>query len=162
MGSQIVPLMKGMTESLAGRAAFLQLFGMSMEEYTLNDPSTLFERILCGGYPDPLIHQVDRINFYSSYLQTYLERDIRQIQNVQDLSVFLSFLELHAVRVGNFLNLSEISKNLEVSQPTVKRWLSLLESSKIIYLLRPYYKNISKRVVKSPKIYFTDTGLLTC
>ncbi|MBB6480739.1 ATP-binding protein [Spirochaeta isovalerica] len=160
-GSQIFPLMKGMTESLAGRAAVFELFGFSMEEYDLDDPSRLFDRILCGGYPDPLIHQVDRISFYSSYLQTYLERDIRQIQNVQDLSIFLSFLELLAGRVGNILNLSEISKILGVSQPTVKRWLSLLESSRIIYLLRPYFKNINKRIVKSPKIYFTDTGLLT-
>lgn len=160
-GSQIFPLMKGMTESLAGRAAVFELYGFSMEEYELENPSTLFDRIICGGYPDPLIHKVNRVNFYSSYLQTYVERDIRQIQNVQDLSLFLSFLELLAAKVGNVLNLSEISKNLGVSQPTVKRWISLLESSRIIYLLRPYFKNITKRIVKSPKIYFTDTGLLT-
>jgi uncharacterized protein len=93
-------------------------------------------------------------------VQTYLERDIRQIISVQDLKVFQNFLELLAARAASVLNLSEIAKECGVSFTTAKRWLSLLEASNIIYLLRPYTKNISKRVIKSPKLYFTDTGLL--
>ncbi|MFA4889872.1 MAG: AAA family ATPase [Candidatus Omnitrophota bacterium] len=99
--------------------------------------------------------------FYRSYLQTYLERDIRQIRSVEDLSVFQNFLELLAARVGNLLNLSEIGKECGISHTTVQKWLTLLEVTRIIYLLRPYHSNISKRVVKRPKIYFTDTGLLS-
>ena len=162
-GSQIFPLMKGLTESLAGRIAIFELQGLSLDELPEKDKNIqkLFERIFTGTYPDPLIHKVDRRLFYSSYLQTYLERDIRQIQNVQDLSQFHHFLELLAGRAGNLLNLSEISKELGISQPTVKRWLSLLENTRIIYLLRPYFKNLNKRIVKSPKLYFMDTGLLS-
>ncbi|MBN2659142.1 MAG: ATP-binding protein [Spirochaetales bacterium] len=162
-GSQIFPLMKGLTESLAGRAAIFELYGISLEEQPLeeNTLSLLFDRIYRGSYPDPLIHKVDRNLFYSSYMQTYLERDIRQIQNVQDLSLFQNFLEMLAARAGNVVNFSEISRDLGVSQPTVKRWISLLENSRIIYLLRPFYKNINKRVIKAPKLYFSDTGLLS-
>ena len=162
-GSQIFPLMTGLTESLAGRAAIFELYGFSLEEFSMYKPSlsALFNRIFRGSYPDPLIHNVDRKLFYSSYLQTYLERDIRQVQNVQDLSQFQYFLEMLASRAGNLLNLSEISKELGISQPTAKRWVSLLENSRIIYLLRPYFKNINKRLIKSPKLYFMDTGLLS-
>ena len=162
-GSQIFPLMRGLTESLAGRIAVFELYGFSLDEFPENgnNISMLFERIFTGTYPDPLVHKVNRNLFYSSYLQTYLERDIRQIQNVQDLSQFQHFLELLSGRVGSLLNLSEISKELGISQPTVKRWLSLLENSRIIYLLRPYFKNLSKRIIKSPKPYFMDTGLLS-
>ena len=162
-GSQIFPLMKGLTESLAGRIAIFELQGLSLDELPEKDRNIpdFFKRIFTGTYPDPLIHKVDRSLFYSSYIQTYLERDIRQIQNVQDLSQFHNFLELLAGRAGNLLNLSEISKELGISQPTVKRWLSLLENTRIIYLLRPYFKNLNKRIVKSPKLYFMDTGLLS-
>ena len=162
-GSQVFPLMKGISESLAGRIAIFELFGISLNEFKEKNENTpeLFDRIFTGTFPDPLIHKVNRRLFYSSYLQTYLERDIRQIQNVQDLLQFQQFLELLAGRAGNLLNLSTISTNLGISQPTAKRWLSLLEDSRIIYLLRPYYKNINKRIVKSPKLYFTDTGLLS-
>lgn len=162
-GSQIFPLMAGLTETLAGRAAILHLYGMGIQEVPVN-PSNfqgLFERIFKGSFPDPLVHKVDRSLFYSSYLQTYVERDIRQIQSVQDTAQFQYFLELLAGRTGNLLNLSEIAKEIGISQPNAKRWLSLLETTGIVYLLRPYHKNISKRIVKSPKLYFTDTGLLS-
>lgn len=162
-GSQMFPLMRGVTESLAGRAALFELFGLTLNEYpiTSKDISGLFDRIFVGGYPDPLIHRVDRRTFYASYLQTYLERDIRMIQSIQDISQFQSFLELLAGRAGQLLNLSSLARDLGVSQPTAKRWLTLLENSRIVYLLRPYHRNMSKRVVKSPKLYFLDTGLLS-
>lgn len=162
-GSQVFPLIKGLSESLAGRAAIFELYGINMNEYGLSENTApgIFDRIFTGTYPDPLIHRVNERIFYSSYLQTYLERDIRQIQNVQDLSQFQYFLEILASRAGNLLNLSEIGKMIGLSQPTVKRWLSLLENSRIVYLLRPYFKNINKRIVKTPKLYFFDTGLLS-
>jgi predicted AAA+ superfamily ATPase len=161
-GSQIFPLMTNITESLAGRVALFELLGLSLEENP--EPAEislkeLFGRIFIGTYPDPLVHKVDDQIFYSSYLQTYLERDIRQVSSVQDLSSFHRFLELLAARIGNLLNVNELSKECGISSTTAKRWISLLETSRIIYLLRPYFKNISKRVMKSPKVYFTDPGL---
>jgi predicted AAA+ superfamily ATPase len=165
-GSQVFPLMQRVSESLAGRTAVFELLGFSLKEYPIpiqgDSPPTfqdLFQRIFVGSYPDPLIHGVDRRIFYQSYVQTYLERDLRQVSDIRDMVLFQNFLELLAARVGNLLNLSEISKVLGISQPTAARWLSILESSRIVYLLRPYFKNIQKRVIKTPKLYFTDTGL---
>lgn len=163
-GSQYFPLMAGVSESLAGRVAVHTLLGMSIEELGLTqeslDVNSVFELIFTGFYPDPLVHNVKILNFYGSYLQTYLERDIRSLLAVHDLSLFNSFLEILAARVGSVLNLNEISRDCGVSFSTVKKWLSLLESTQIVYLLRPYFKNVSKRVIKSPKLYFYDTGLL--
>jgi len=164
-GSQYFPLMSGLTESLAGRISIYELLGVSTEETygkkQLSNIDNCFEIIHKGFFPEVAIHNVDPNRFYSGYLQTYLERDIRQISSIQDLNLFQSFLELLAARVGNLLNLSEIAKECGISHTTAKKWLSLLETTRIIFLLRPYYKNISKRVVKSPKLYFSDTGLLS-
>ena len=164
-GSQIFSLMAGISESLAGRAVLYELLGFSFEELFTkklinNTFSSCFQAIYKGFFPEPCIHRVDPTAFYSSYIQTYLERDIRQIRSVHDLRLFQQFLELLASRVGSLLNLNEISKECGISHTTAKKWLSLLESTRIVYLLRPYHKNISKRVIKSPKLYFTDTGLL--
>ena len=163
-GSQYFPLMKGVSESLAGRVAIHNLLGVSLEELGLSskklDLNTTFKLLFKGFYPDTAIHNVKTSSYYSSYLQTYLERDIKQLLAVHDLSLFHDFLELLAARVGAVLNLNEIAKECGVSFPTIKKWTFLLETTQIIYLLRPYYKNISKRVIKSPKLYFLDTGLL--
>jgi predicted AAA+ superfamily ATPase len=163
-GSQIFPLMAGITESLAGRIALFELLAFSFEEISglvrPKNVAAVYSLLLKGFYPEPLVHGVGAETFYRSYLQTYLERDIRQIRSVEDLSVFQNFLELLAARVGNLLNLSEIGKECGISHTTAQKWLTLLEVTRIIYLLRPYHSNISKRVVKRPKIYFTDTGLL--
>lgn len=163
-GSQYFPLMAGVSESLAGRAAVHTLLGISTEELDLTgeawNAQSTFDLIFKGFYPDPLIHNVKQGNFYGSYLQTYLERDIRSLLAVHDLSLFNNFMELLAARVGTVLNLNEIARDCGISFSTAKKWLSLLESTQIVYLLRPYFKNISKRVVKSPKLYFYDTGLL--
>ena len=162
-GSQFFPVMAGVTESLAGRAAVYELLGLSWEETGVPDRPDLpacFGRLFTGFFPDPLVHGVERNRYYASYLRTYLERDLRQILFVQDLTLFQSFIELLAARAGSILNLNAVAGECGVSFSTAKRWLSLLESTRIVYLLRPFHRNITKRVVKSPKLYFTDTGLL--
>ncbi len=168
-GSQYFSLMAGVSESLAGRVALYELLGFSLEEIP-SPPAkikgnaeieTILKVIYNGFFPEIAVHGVDRNRFYVSYLQTYLERDIRQITSVHDLKVFQNFLELLAARAGSLFNLSEISKECGISFASARRWLSLLETTRIVYLLRPYAKNMSKRVVKSPKLYFTDTGLLS-
>lgn len=162
-GSQIFPLMKGLTESLAGRTAIFELMNIGLDESPLEQKNlpSLFDRIYTGSYPDPLIHKINRNIFYSSYIQTYLERDIRLVENVKDILLFQGLLEMLAARTGTLLNKSDLANSLGVSQPTISKWIALLENSRIIYLLRPFSKNIKKRIVKAPKIYFTDTGLLS-
>jgi len=163
-GSQIFPLMSGISESLAGRAALHELLGFSCAE--LGEKAKAVSAVACfdllfrGFYPEPAVHGVNAEDFYRSYLQTYLERDIRQIRSVQDLHLFQNFLELLAARVGGILKLNEVAKECGISHSTAGKWLSLLETTRIVYLLRPYFRNLSKRVIKSPKLYFTDTGLL--
>lgn len=162
-GSQTFHLMAGLTETLAGRIALFELLPFSREElgYRNSTPlPKLFELLFRGFYPDPCVHGVNPRLFYSSYVQTYLERDIRQITAVQDLSEFQRFVEVLAARVGSVLNLSEVGRDCGITHSTARKWLSLLESSRIVYLLRPYFANIGKRLIKSPKLYFTDTGLL--
>lgn len=164
-GSQIFNLMEGISETLAGRAVLFELLGFSFEELMKHKlvgktAKDCFRFIYKGFFPEPCVHNAELNAFYGSYIQTYLERDIRQIRSVHDLRLFQQFLELLAARVGSLLNLNEIAKECAISNTTAKSWLSLLESTRIVYLLRPYFKNISKRVIKSPKIYFTDTGLL--
>lgn len=163
-GSQYFPLMAGLGESLAGRSALYELLGFSIEEIGGDgrgrDAADPFNLAFRGFYPEVVAGGADRNRFYSSYLQTYLERDIRQIASVQDLRVFQNYLELLAARAGALLNLNEVAKECGVSFTTARRWMSLLETTRIVYLLRPFHRNITKRVVKSPKIYFTDTGLL--
>lgn len=162
-GSQCFPLMAGVSESLAGRTALYELLGLSSEEISTansNHPDSCFKALFNGFFPEVVIHGAERKRFYSAYLQTYLERDIRQLASVHDLKVFQNFLELLATRAGGLLNLNEISKEGGISFTSARRWLSILEATRIIYLLRPYTKNTTKRIIKSPKIYFTDTGLL--
>jgi uncharacterized protein len=161
-GSQMFPLMAGVTESLAGRAALFELLGFSLREVPPAGKTSkdCFERIYCGGYPEPALGRVRPDRYYGSYLTTYLERDIRQVRSVQDLTSFQHFLELLAARSGSILNISEVARDAGVNHQTARNWLSLLESTRIVYLLRPYFRNVTKRVVKSPKLYFTDTGLL--
>jgi hypothetical protein len=163
-GSQIFPLMAGVSESLAGRAALFELLGFSIDEISGITRgagySECFRMIYRGFYPALWAKKTDVDIFYSSYLGTYLERDVRQVRSVHDLKIFQKFLELLASRAGSILNLSEVSKECGISHTTAQGWLSILETSRIIYMLRPYYRNVTKRVIKSPKIYFTDTGLL--
>jgi predicted AAA+ superfamily ATPase len=179
-GSQQFLLMKGVSESLAGRLAIMELMGFSIYEREgkgelqkpfLPSPSpasilqrkTLretYEIIWKGSFPEMTLKSTDDwYLFYSSYVKTYIERDVRQLSNIGNEFAFYNFLKTIAARTAQELNLSDIAHTLGISLNTVKSWLSVLQASGVIYLLQPYYENISKRIVKRPKIYFLDTGL---
>jgi uncharacterized protein len=151
-GSQEAPLMQGVTESMAGRAAILQLLPFSLAETDKVD-------LLIGGYPEVLARPKARELWFSSYLQTYLERDVRAITNVRDLATFRRFLALLASRHGQLLNKTDLAAPLGVSVPTIGDWLGILEITGQIMLVPPYFENFGKRLVKSPKVYIGDPGL---
>ena len=187
-GSQNFALMQGVSQTLSGRIAVLTLDPLSTTEY-LERPSppsldALLSRIfdgqqhpvttdpegtidfadwlLRGGFPEPCLNpEVDRELWFASYVQTYLERDVRGLAQVADLGAFSRFLMLMGARTGQLVNMTQLGREVGVSGPTVKRWLSVLESSQIVYLLPPYYRNFGKRIRKSPKLYLLDTGLAT-
>src|SRR5579859_790682 len=150
-GSQEAPLMQGITESMAGRAAVLQLLPFSLAESPKVD-------LLRGCFPEPVLHPASRDLWYSSYLQTYIERDVRAITQVRDLPTFRRFLSLLASRHAQFLNKSDLAAPLGVSVPTVGEWLYILEITGQIILVPPYFENFGKRLVKSPKVYWGDSG----
>ncbi len=180
-GSQNFILMEGISQSLAGRAAVLSLLPFSIAERldygdktlepslwikkiaqhrTIKENVPIAEILLRGNYPEiSTRRKVDRQLWCSSYIATYLERDVRNLANIGDMGQFEKFLRLCAIRTGQILNLSEIARETGVSVPTARRWLSILETGYQVYLLYPYYRNIGKRLIKTPKIYFTDTAL---
>ena len=151
-GSQEAPLMQGVTESMAGRAAILELLPLSLFETGRVD-------LLRGGYPEVLARPKARGLWFSSYIQTYLERDVRAIINVRDLATFRRFLALLASRHGQILNKTDLAAPLGVSVPTVGEWLHILEITGQIILVQPYFENFGKRLIKSPKVYWGDSGL---
>ena len=151
-GSQEAPLMQGVTESMAGRAAVFHLLPFSCEE---TDKVSL----LNGGFPEVLSYPAARQTWFRSYVQTYLERDVRAVTSIRDLATFRRFLSLLASRCGQMLNKTDIAAPLGVSVPTVTSWLSVLEVTSQILLVPPFYENFGKRLVKSPKLYFVDSGL---
>jgi uncharacterized protein len=163
-GSQIFPLMKGVSESLAGRIAIFQLYPLSWEEIPnapLYDEIKMAEQMMKGFYPEFQVQpQLNPKFWHSAYLSTYIERDLRTMRNIHDLGQFQRYLVLLAARAGQILNLNEIGKECGISQTTAKDWLTLLQATSIVYLLEPYSRNVTKRVVKSPKLFFVDTGLL--
>jgi predicted AAA+ superfamily ATPase len=163
-GSQVFSLMKGVSESLAGRIAIFQLYPLSWSELPnpeFKNEKKVVEQMQKGFYPEFAVQpNLNASYWHSSYLNTYIERDIRSIRNIQDLSVFQRFLVLIAARAGQLFNLNEIGKECGISQTTARDWLNLLESTSIVYLLEPYARNLTKRVIKSPKLFFIDTGLL--
>lgn len=162
-GSQTFQLMKGVSESLAGRIAILQLYPLSWEEINVSpfEDKQVAKQIVQGFYPQFFAEpHTDWNLWYSSYIATYLERDLRNIKSISDLGRFQTFLSLIASRAGQLLNMAELAKECGISQPTVKDWISILESTYIIFILKPFHNNRTKRLVKSPKIYFVDTGLL--
>ena len=182
-GSQNFALMQGVSQSLAGRAAVFSLlpFGLVESEgrgEAMLSPSAwvaslarrrpvdpkpkLEERLLRGEYPEVSSRRtVDRTAWCRSYITTYLERDVRHLSHVGDLRAFETFLRICAARTAQILDLTSLSGEVGVSVTTAKRWLSVLEASYQVYLLQPYYRNLGKRLVKSPKLYFVDTGLAT-
>lgn len=163
-GSQIFPLMKGVSESLAGRIAVFQLYPLDWEEILHTDrydEIKMSEQMLKGFYPEFQVQpELNPKFWHSAYLSTYLERDLRAMRNIHDLGQFQRYLVLLAARAGQLLNLNEIGKECGISQTTAKDWLMLLQATSIVYLLEPYARNLTKRVVKSPKLFFVDTGLL--
>lgn len=160
-GSHNFLLMESVNQSLAGRTAVLKLLPFSREEMKNGDvlPTLVNEQIYCGGYPRLFDKGLRPEEFYPFYIQTYVERDVRQLKNIGDLSRFTRFIKLCAGRIGQLLNLSSLAVECGVSVPTVTSWISVLEASYICYLLRPDWNNFAKRLVKSPKLYFYDTGL---
>jgi len=158
-GSSQFGFMKRVSESLAGRIGLLTLLPLQFSEM----PSHLQDQSLYqGGYPE-LVKRRYRgaYDWYSSYLDTYLMRDLRDISAIGDIRDFRRFIQMLATRVAQLLNMSEIARDLGVSVPTIKKWISVLEASYIVYLLPPFHKNLGKRITKSPKIYFYDTGLVS-
>ena len=161
-GSQNFALTQSISQSLAGRIALLTLLPLSMSELKKANklPESLDDALFNGMYPSIYANRVKPFDWYKSYVATYVERDVRQIKNVTDLSSFQQFMKLVAARVGQVLNLTALSNDTGMSVPTIKQWLNILEASYIIFLLQPFYNNLGKRLIKSPKLYFYDTGLL--
>lgn len=184
-GSQKFHLMRGIQESLAGRVAILDLLGLAQAELAnyahdvipflptrqwiqsaaQRAPKTLslmatYERIWMGSFPQVLLNKkTDRSLFYRSYVQTYIQRDVKDITSIKSEEGFFTFLKAVAARTGQLLNYADLARDTNVSHRTVKAWLEVLEASGIIYLLRPFHSNVTNRLIKTPKVYFLDTGL---
>lgn len=162
-GSQVFSLMGGVSESLAGRVAIFELLPFHYGELPSIRHSTedqTFKNIIRGYFPGPVAKKIPPALFYSSYIQTYLERDVRGMHAVGDLRSFQQFIEVLAANIGQVLNLTKIGDVCGISHTTSGKWISVLEASRLIYLLRPFARNLRKRIVKSPKLYFTDTGMV--
>lgn len=157
-GSQNILLSQGIAQSLAGRAAILQLLPCTVDELNIAETDP-YKVIFKGFYPAVYDRHIDPTFYYKSYVNTYVERDVRSLLNVKDLSKFHLFLQLCAGRIGQLLNASSLGAECGVNHLTVRSWLSILEASYILFLLRPHHKNFNKRLTKQPKIYFYDTGL---
>ena len=180
-GSQKFRMMKGVSESLAGRTAVFELSGLTAGEIrglpggifspeirdlqkrqamtpAVNIRKT-YEMIFRGSMPKVISENIDQKRYYADYINTYLERDIHDLAQVGKLSEFYNFLVFMAARTGQELNYTDIARSIGISSPTAKEWVSILESSGVIYILRPYFSNLSKRLIKAPKMYFMDTGL---
>lgn len=163
-GSQNFLLADNVAQSLAGRVAIFKLLPLSHLELRGHAPGLLAENpeaaIFRGGYPALFQRDIHPAAYFPSYLETYLERDVRSVANIADLGTFRNFLRLCAGRVGQTLNYQSLAIETGISQPTLKKWLNILEAGFIAFQMQPYFENFSKRIVKSPKLYFYDTGLL--
>lgn len=162
-GSQNFQMMEQVTQSLAGRIGVLTLYGLSSKEIKKDkifDPKSISEYILRGTYPELWGEpQIKTRDWMSSYVQTFLERDLRQLAQIGDLATFERFLKVAAARTAQVLNISDLANDCGVSPPTAQKWLSILERAYIIRLVQPYFGNLTSRIRKASKIYFLDTGL---
>lgn len=160
-GSNNFLLQHNITQTLSGRTSYLQLLPLSLQEMKLNKKAKIDYgwHILHGGYPEVIAKKINPADWYADYIRTYVERDVRQLKNISNLSLFTKFLRLCAGRTGQILNLTALSNDCGIDQKTAAAWLSVLQSSYIIYLLKPYYNNFNKRIIKAPKLYFYDTGV---
>lgn len=159
-GSQNFLLLEKISQTLAGRVYIMELLPLCHAEILQKRTTTIEEELFMGSYPRLYHMVIAPRDFYPGYIKTYVERDVRSIIHVQDLKTFRKFLQLLAHQVGQLFNASELSKKLGVDSKTINRWLSILETSFIAFTLEPWHKNLSKRVIKTPKLYFYDTGLL--
>ncbi len=162
-GSQQFGLMSGITQSLAGRVAKISLLPFSYSELQEEgrEPKTVEELLFKGLYPPIYDHNYSPETWFNNYIDTYVERDVRQLINVRDLSNFQRFLSMCAARTGQLLNLSSLANDCGITHSTAKAWISVLEASYIVHLLQPHHKNFNKRLIKAPKLYFYDVGLAT-
>ena len=178
-GSQKFQMMKGVSESLAGRVAIFEMSSLSLQElegrndgpfnpdlskikkiqFKHKDVNELYKIIFKGSMPKINALNINRDKYYSDYINTYLERDVKELSQVGKLNEFYDFLVYIAARTGQEIKYDEISKQIGVSAPTIKSWIAILERSGIIFILHPYYSNVTERLVKTPKLYFLDTGL---
>lgn len=161
-GSQNFNLMENITQSLAGRVGIFKMLPFDLSEmkeanWLENDLNKVMNT---GFYPAIFDRNIKSDKYYSDYIDTYVKRDVSQLLNIQDQRTFRNFIKLCAARAGQLLNYSDLAKDAGISHTTARNWLSILETSFIVHFLDPYYKNYNKRVIKSPKIYFYDTGLL--
>jgi predicted AAA+ superfamily ATPase len=156
-GSQNFSLNHHISQSLSGRIGMVTLLPLSLSE--LNVSEDPFTSIFKGGYP--ILHNLNMhpLDFYPSYIQTYIERDVRQLKNIENFNRFQTFLKLCAGRIGQIINFSSLSQDCGISHTTARQWLNILEASYIVFFLQPFYKNFSKRLIKMPKLYFYDTGI---
>lgn len=160
-GSNNFSLMENITQSLAGRAALFTLLPFSLSELSETYRNLPTDTLLLNGlFPGVIVKNIPPEMFYRNYYSTYIERDVRMIKHITDLPKFQNLMRLAAGRVGSECNSSALANETGVSAPTIKSWLGVMETSYIIFTLRPYHTNISKRLSKTPKVYFTDTGLL--
>lgn len=160
-GSQNFQLIKSISQSLAGRCAVLKLMPLSQKELQSARllPKNIYEYIYTGGYPRIYDKHIPPARYYADYFETYVQRDIRNLENIGDLLLFTRFIKFCAGRIGQLVNISSLANDCGISTTTATRWLSLLETSFIIYKLKPDFRNFTKRLIKAPKLYFTDTGL---
>jgi uncharacterized protein len=160
-GSNNFLLLESISQSLAGRVGYVDLLPFSIHEKTLcpKPPSNLEENIFLGGYPSVVHDRTKPEAWFGSYVRTYIERDVRLVKNISDLTTFQRFLYLCAGRIGQQINLTNLANEAGVDHKTVQSWLGVLQASYIVYTLPPYYKNFNKRLTKSSKLYFYDTGL---
>ena len=160
-GSNNFLLQENIAQSLAGRIAYLQLLPLSLQELKENKKlkADYGWHILHGGYPEVITKKINATDWFAGYINTYVERDVRQLKNISNLSQFSKLLKLCAGRTGQILNLTSLSNDCGIDQKTVAAWLSVLQSSYIIYLLKPYHGNFNKRIIKTAKLYFYDTGV---
>lgn len=160
-GSENLLLSEKINQSLAGRAAYITLYPLSNQELKAEKllKPTIYDQIFTGSYPFLYSHDTEVIGYYDQYIATYAERDLKQISNIINLSQFRKFFALLAGRVGQLVNLTTLANDSGVSVTTIENWISILEASYLVFRLQPHFKNFGKRYIKSPKIYFTDTGL---
>jgi predicted AAA+ superfamily ATPase len=161
-GSQNFHLLNSITQTLAGRVALFKLLPLDFNELKKENflAASFSEASVRGFYPAIFDRDIDPSVFYSNYINTYLEKDVTELINIRDTNSFRTFIALCASRAGQLLNMSALANDCNISQPTAKAWMSILESSYIVFLMQPYYENFNKRLVKTPKLYFYDTGLL--